>query len=86
MLTGKGMACDGARLVSLWSCTLVWLQESHDNRGQHEEMETAAYEARLFSEMLLKGAVNMFEVNQLCGGVSCGCECVMLFLYTSLFH
>ena len=65
MLTDKGMACSDiyAQLVSLWPCTLVRWQEAHDNRGQHEEMETAAYEARLFSEMLLKGAVNMFEVH-----------------------
>ena len=37
-------------------------QESLDNRGQKLEVEMAAYEARMFSEMLLKGAVNIVEV------------------------
>jgi hypothetical protein len=40
----------------------VNLKESMDNRGHNADTETAAYECRLFSEMLLKGAVNMFEL------------------------
>ena len=38
------------------------LQESVDNRGHQADTEVAAYEIRLFCEMLLKGAVNIFEV------------------------
>ena len=34
-----------------------------NNRGNHADVEIAAYEARLYCEMLLKGAVNMFEVS-----------------------
>ena len=37
-------------------------KEALDNRGGHRAEEAAAYEARLFCEMLLKGAVNIFEV------------------------
>ena len=33
-----------------------------DNHGHQADTEIAAYEIRLFCEMLLKGAVNMFEV------------------------
>jgi len=34
-----------------------------NTQGQQREKEAAAYEARMFCEMLLKGAVNVFEVN-----------------------
>ena len=39
------------------------LQESHDNRGQKLATEAGAYEARMFCDMLLKGAVNIVEVS-----------------------
>lgn len=42
----------------------VPLQEHMDSRGQKEEVEAAGYEARQFCEMLLKGAVNIFEVSR----------------------
>ena len=35
-----------------------------DNKGHKAETEMAAYEIRLFCEMLIKGAVNMFEVRR----------------------
>ena len=35
-----------------------------DSRGQKEEVEAAGYEVRQFCEMLLKGAVNIFEVRR----------------------
>lgn len=38
------------------------VKESVDTRGHQSDTETAAYEIRLFCEMLLKGAVNMFEL------------------------
>ena len=38
-------------------------QESVNTRGNQAEVESASYEIRLFSEMLLKGAVNIFEVS-----------------------
>ncbi|KAL5460428.1 hypothetical protein EMCRGX_G033875 [Ephydatia muelleri] len=42
------------------SCGSV--KEHMDSRGQKEEVEAAGYEARQFCEMLLKGAVNIFEL------------------------
>ena len=39
-----------------------FLQETMNTQGQQREREAAAYEARMFCEMLLKGAVNIFEV------------------------
>lgn len=44
--------------------SISWLviQESQDNRGQKLDEETGAYEARMFCEMLMKGAVNMVEL------------------------
>ena len=35
-----------------------------DTRGQKDEVEAAGYEVRQFCEMLLKGAVNIFEVSE----------------------
>lgn len=43
-------------------CDYSKFQESHDNRGRKLDEETGAYEARMFCEMLLKGAVNMVEL------------------------
>lgn len=37
-------------------------QECQDNRGHKLDEETGAYEARMFCEMLMKGAVNMVEL------------------------
>ena len=42
------------------SCGSV--KEHMDSRGQKEEVEAAGYEVRQFCEMLLKGAVNIFEL------------------------
>lgn len=42
---------------------LLYSQESMQDKGRQAAVEMAAYESRLFCEMLLKGAVNMFEVN-----------------------
>ena len=47
-----------------------------DNKGHKAETEMAAYEIRLFCEMLIKGAVNMFEVRRM--------EYVLLSLSLSL--
>ena len=55
------VACCGECADVLSLLTTRW-QESLDSRGQQREEELAAYEARLFCEMLLKGAVNIFEV------------------------
>ena len=44
----------------------IIVQEALDNRGQQKDEEMAAYEARMFSEMLLKGAVNIVEVQLVC--------------------
>ena len=41
---------------------MYFLQETMNTQGQQREREAAAYEARMFCEMLLKGAVNIFEV------------------------
>lgn len=49
-------------LCHLFSFFKFKLQESVDNRGHQADTEVAAYEIRLFCEMLLKGAVNIFEV------------------------
>lgn len=46
--------------VVLDTCCLF--QESQDNRGHKLDEETGAYEARMFCEMLMKGAVNMVEL------------------------
>ena len=53
--------------VHIWASlsfiiNLYTIQEVLDNHGKKREEEMVAYEARLFSEMLLKGAVNIFEV------------------------
>ena len=45
-----------------------FLQETMNTQGQQREREAAAYEARMFCEMLLKGAVNIFEVRICCHG------------------
>ena len=42
-----------------------------NTQGQQREKEAAAYEARMFCEMLLKGAVNVFEVTVVTSAVSC---------------
>ena len=34
-----------------------------NNQGYHADVEIAAYETRLYCEMLLKGALNLFEVS-----------------------
>ena len=48
-------------LYSVWY--VGYLQETLDSRGKQQTIEFAAYEVRLYCEMLLKGAVNMFEVS-----------------------
>lgn len=49
-----------------------------DNRGHQADTEIAAYEIRLFCEMLLKGAVNIFEVNL-------NCSCLIHFLVLTFY-
>ena len=70
-LSGKYIYCTGivsynhlgykSLLYSVWY--VGYLQETLDSRGKQQTIEFAAYEVRLYCEMLLKGAVNMFEVS-----------------------
>ena len=69
--SGKCIYCTGivsynhlgnkSLLYSVWY--VDYLQETLDSRGKQQTIEFAAYEVRLYCEMLLKGAVNMFEVS-----------------------
>ena len=69
--SGKYIYCTGivsynhlgykSLLYSVWY--VGYLQETLDSRGKQQTIEFAAYEVRLYCEMLLKGAVNMFEVS-----------------------
>ena len=69
------------KLVCSLRMKMCFLQETVNTQGQQREREAAAYEARMFCEMLLKGAVNIFEV-RICRHGNCNrCMCITFFSF-----